>query len=247
MPESDPEDTPVRMSAERSMVMVPDASANRPVPPVMVWVSVIVTVGNTTMSPCPTRLTRISSPFAAVHKAVPVAFPVAMMTVKSALRVNRPRCEALPVPSRCLTALASSPETTCSVACSVPLNGNAEPPRASVAAAPLTALDADVGAVGTWPPHAASKDTHTEYDVSHCGNLSRSVGRGRGMFVLEHLPYERAFYAHTESSDVRNCTEGRIPAGRTNGPCSWRVSFRSVQRCKVQRHEFGNKAYLASR
>ena len=35
MPESDPEDIPVTMSAERSMVIVPDASAKRPVPPVM--------------------------------------------------------------------------------------------------------------------------------------------------------------------------------------------------------------------
>ena len=89
------------------------------------------------MSPCPSTLTRIWSPFAAVQVAVPVAFPVAMMTVKSALSVNRPRCVALPVPSRCLTALASSPETTNSVDCSRPLNGKAEPPLASVAAAPL--------------------------------------------------------------------------------------------------------------
>ena len=36
MPESDPVDAPVRMLAERSMVMIPDAFANRPVPPVMV-------------------------------------------------------------------------------------------------------------------------------------------------------------------------------------------------------------------
>ena len=46
------------MLAEREMFMVPDASANRPVPPVMVWVSVITTVGNTTMSPCPTTVTK---------------------------------------------------------------------------------------------------------------------------------------------------------------------------------------------
>ena len=90
-PESDPEETPVTMLAEREMRMVPDALANRPVPPVMVWVSAIVTVGNTKMSPCPTTLATISSPLAAVHVAVPVAFPVARVTVKSALRANRPR------------------------------------------------------------------------------------------------------------------------------------------------------------
>ena len=164
------------MLAERSMVRVPDASANRPFPPVMVCVSVIVTVGNTTMSPCPTTVTRIWSPFAAVQVAVPVAFPVAVMTVKLALRVNRPRCVALPVPSRCLTALASSPETMCSVDRSVPLNGNAEPPLASVAAAPRSALDADVGAAGTWPLHATAQ-THTPNTTNRMVAIFREAGR----------------------------------------------------------------------
>ena len=176
MPESDPEDNPVTMSAERSMVIFPDASANRPVPPVMVWVSVIVTVGNTTMSPCPTTLTRIWSPFAAVQVAVPVAFPVALVTVKSALRVNRPRCVAVPVPSRCLTSLASSPETTCSVDRSVPANGNAEPPLASVAAAPVTVLDAEVGPVGTWPLHDTAK-THKPNTTYRIIATFRGAGR----------------------------------------------------------------------
>jgi hypothetical protein len=191
------------------MVMVPDASANRPVPPVMVWVSVIVTVGNTTMSPCPTTLTRIWSPFAAVQVAVPVAFPVAVMTVKSALRVNRPRCVALPVPSRCLTALASSPETTCSVDCSVPLNGNAEPRLASVAAAPLTALDADVGAVGTWPLHATAK-THKPNTTYRIVATFRAAGRlaaGAGCsFPSTFLCTRGHSMPTTEPSDVHNCT-----------------------------------------
>jgi hypothetical protein len=209
VPESDPEDNPVTMSAERSMVIFPDASANRPVPPVMVWVSVIVTVGNTTMSPCPTTLTRIWSPFAAIQVAVPVAFPVALITVKSALRVNRPRCVAVPVPSRCLTSLASSPETICSVDCRLPVNGNAEPPLASVAAAPVTALDAEVGPVGTWPLHDTAK-THkpnTTYRTIATFRGAGTFGRRRGMFVLEHFPCTRGDSMPTSKpSDVRNCT-----------------------------------------
>jgi len=155
----------------------PDASANRPVPPTIECLSAIETVGNTTMSPCPTTFTKIWSPLAAVQVAVPVAFPA--VTVKSALRVNRPRWVAFPVPSRCLTVRVASADTTCSVASNVPLNGNAEPPLASVAPVPLTALDVRVGALGTSPPHAAAR-THTpssRYRISESSRSSRIAAR----------------------------------------------------------------------
>jgi hypothetical protein len=122
--------------------------------------------------------------------AVPVAFEVARMKVKSALRVNRPRCVALPVPSRCLSALVAFSETTCSVDCSVPLNGNAEPPLASVAAAPLIALEGDVGAPGTSLPHAAAH-THKPMTTYRMMTTFRGTGfwQQPGMFVPATNPF----------------------------------------------------------
>ena len=50
---------------------VPEAVANRPVPPVMVWVSVNVMVGGAG-TPDLVKLVRNSSPLAAVHVLVPI-------------------------------------------------------------------------------------------------------------------------------------------------------------------------------
>ena len=101
------------MLTERSMVMAPEASANRPVPPVMVWVSVIVTVGNTTMSPCPTTLTRSWSPFAAVQMAVPVADHGEVGTESESSEVRgAARAVEMPEGARVAMACLSAAEAT---------------------------------------------------------------------------------------------------------------------------------------
>ena len=110
---------------------VPEALANRPVPPVMVWVSVNVVVGGT-KTPCLVKLVDNSSPLAAVHVLL-VSIAPAVVTVQSAVTVNRPRWVALPVASRWWW-LGTVP--TVSKPSYVPLNGNSEPPFASVVAIP---------------------------------------------------------------------------------------------------------------
>ena len=80
----------------------------------------------------------------------------------------------MPVPSRCLRAPVASSETTCSVDCSWPLNGNAEPPLASVTASPPMALDGDVGAAGISLPHAAAKTHKPNTTYRMMADLSRS-------------------------------------------------------------------------
>ena len=75
---------------------VPDASGNRPVPLVMVWVSTIAAVGNVTTAR-PLTVVEISSPLAAVHVAVPDAVLTGGgITVNADTRVNRPSASPLP-------------------------------------------------------------------------------------------------------------------------------------------------------
>ena len=86
------------MFTERWTMSVPEASMNRPVPPVMEYVSTIAAVGNVTTAR-PLTVVEISSPLAAVHVAVPDAVLTGGgMTVNTDTRVNRPRCVALPSP-----------------------------------------------------------------------------------------------------------------------------------------------------
>ncbi len=86
------------MFTERWTMSVPEASANRPVPLVMVCVSTIAAVGNVTTAR-PLTVVEISSPFAAVHVAVPDAVLTGGgITVNADTRVNRPRCVASPLP-----------------------------------------------------------------------------------------------------------------------------------------------------
>ena len=136
------------MLSERATTILPEASANRPVPPVMVWVSVIVAVGNA-MTACPADVVKILSPLAAVHMAVPLPIPVVVSTVKSEVSLNRPNCVASPVPTSCRRA------PVVSVASKVPRKGNSEPPLASVTAAPTNRARWCVGALGA-SAHAAA-------------------------------------------------------------------------------------------
>ena len=105
---------------------LPDALANRPVPPVMVWVSVNVMVGGTAL-PDLLKLVNNLSPLAAVHVLVP-KLPVAA-SVQSAVTVNRPRWVALPVASRWWWLGGVN---TVSRPSYVPLKGNSDPSLASV-------------------------------------------------------------------------------------------------------------------
>ena len=79
--------------------MLPDAPANRPVPPVMMWVSVTTKNGGGGATTCPVVVVMIWSPLAAVHTAVPEAV-AAGVTVNSEVNLNRPRWVASPVPMR---------------------------------------------------------------------------------------------------------------------------------------------------
>ena len=138
----------------RWTMMVPETLANRPVPPVISWVSVVVTVGNVTI-PSPITFVKISSSFAAVHVAVPDAVAVGGtpgVTSNADVKVKRPKCVAWPLPTR----LCRVPSTV-SVASRVPRNGKSDPPLASVTAASPSELNGDVGAVGASPAHAAAK------------------------------------------------------------------------------------------
>ena len=99
MPVIDADEIKVWRLMERSTMMLPEVPANRPVPPVMVWVSTTAKTGNVT-TPCPIRVVKISSPLAAVHVAVPDALGGGLVTVNSEVNVNRPRWVASPVPTR---------------------------------------------------------------------------------------------------------------------------------------------------
>src|SRR4051812_22798136 len=117
----------------------------------MVWVSVKVAVGGT-KTPLLVKLVNNSSPLAAVHVLL-VSIAPAIVTVQLAVTVNRPRWVALPVASRWW--LLGGVKTV-SKPSYVPLNGNAEPPRASVAAPAPMALNDVVGALGAAPAHAVA-------------------------------------------------------------------------------------------
>ena len=163
------DETLVTRLRERSRMLVPDAPTNRPVPPVMVWVSTIAAMGKVTTAR-PVVLVKSWSPLAAVHVAVPDAVApvvVALTTVNCEVSVNRPRWVALPVPTRFIRVLVVPCGCGVSVASKVPLNGNAEPPLASVSAAPPMELDGDVGALAPPPAHAAAKTqkTSTTYRI----------------------------------------------------------------------------------
>src|SRR4029453_15274554 len=89
----------VSIRKERSSTMLPDALANRPVPPVMMWVSVTTKNGGGGATTCPVVVVMIWSPLAAVHTAVPDAVAAGGgVTVNSEVNVNRPRWVASPVP-----------------------------------------------------------------------------------------------------------------------------------------------------
>ena len=128
----------------------------------MVWVSVNVMVGGAT-TPRLVKLVENSSPLAAVHVLVP-KLPVAA-SVQSAVTVNRPRWVALPVASRWWW-LGTVP--TVSKPSYVPLNGNSEPPFASVVATPPPIWLNERGWCG-WSCASAGcrEDTETNDYVSH--------------------------------------------------------------------------------
>src|SRR5688572_4393346 len=60
VPVIEPDEISVGMLSVRAMTILPEASANRPVPPVMVWVSVIVAMGNV-ITPSPADVVKIWS------------------------------------------------------------------------------------------------------------------------------------------------------------------------------------------
>ena len=99
VPVSDADEIMVWRLRERSTMMLPAVPANRPLPPVTVWVSTTAKAGNVT-TPCPMRVVKISSPLAAVQVAVPDALGGGLVTVNSEVNVNRPRWVASPVPTR---------------------------------------------------------------------------------------------------------------------------------------------------
>lgn len=155
----------------------------------MVWVSVNVMVGGTT-TPCLVKLVENSSPLAAVHVLVPE--PPAGPIVQSAVTVNRPRWVALPVASRWWWL---GTVNTVSKPSYVPLNGNSEPPSASVVTIPRPAgleedvvaenvVAEDVGAVGDAPEQATAKIQKPITTYRMCCPQRDSVSEARFNKVL---------------------------------------------------------------
>ena len=82
VPLNEPEVEPVARFIKRSTVKLPCASANRPVPPVIVLISVmLLTPGVEVGTPIPKIVVKMLSPFAATKTAEPVAVPFARVTV----------------------------------------------------------------------------------------------------------------------------------------------------------------------
>jgi hypothetical protein len=139
----------VRTSSERSSTMLPETVANRPVPPVMMWVSVILRIGNTRTARPPVFV-KIWSPFSAVHTAVPDAVSSDSLTVNCEVNVNRPRWVASPVATKSCTPFAGFGSMPCSFW-----------PSTDVAAPrPSVSPNDDVGASGE--PSPAQLDAKTQ-------------------------------------------------------------------------------------
>lgn len=100
VPSNEPEEVSVVWSATRSILKLPVASANRPVPSVMVAVSTMVTTPFKTV-PRPVRLPEMLSLLAAMSVKDPVVVEgTPSWMSNSNVAVKRPKCVACPVPVR---------------------------------------------------------------------------------------------------------------------------------------------------
>ena len=114
------------------MVNTPVAPANRPVPPVIVETStMLATLGSDVGVPCPINVASRRSPLAAMNVMLPVAEPVANVTVAVNVSVKRPRWVPVPVPVP-FTDRIGGTTTSVSTPSKEPRNGSPLPPRASV-------------------------------------------------------------------------------------------------------------------
>ena len=102
----------------------PAASANRPVPPVIVATVLTSSTPGPTGVPVDSVVANSRSPFAAVNTHVPVATGLGNVPTSLASDVNRPRCVAFPSPLRMISRVAGGVNTPFVVPEMSPWNGS---------------------------------------------------------------------------------------------------------------------------
>src|SRR5215218_6478312 len=168
---------------------LPVASATRPVPPVIVKDSTVLTVMPSSLgTTCPVPVAKTMSPLAAVR--VMRSAPSVPANVTSVTSVNRPRCVAVPVPSTWMRVVlvSGSSRDECDVS-KVPWNGNANPFAPARAVAPLpTGRAGAVGASGLREPSglqatrasAAASEHARRSGAARCGDMEMVLEGGLG-------------------------------------------------------------------
>ena len=144
VPWNEPKVADVTMLCRRSTVKLPWAPVNRPVPPVMVLISVTLRrSGISDSSADETTVVSMWSPLAAIQRADPVAVRFARFTVRTWVNENSPRWVPVPVASVSSNSVAEGPCEAVSCPLNAPLKGTcrAAVGTATVAISIIAAID----------------------------------------------------------------------------------------------------------